>query len=143
MKRSQQVGERDLPELLKGLSPRLGSHDYTFCTIPSPRLQDLESLVQVQPILMFREYEGVTLIVRTSEAERLGLGGSSGWRRITLSVHSHLEATGLTAVVSTALSKHGIPVNFVAGYFHDHVFVPKDRGEEAARILGQLAASGE
>jgi len=141
MKRSNFVGERDLAKILEGLTPRLGSNDYTFCTVPSRRVQDLEQLVTVQPVLMFREYEGVTLIVRTSEAERLGLGGSSGWRRITLLAHSHLEAAGLTAAIATALAERGIPANMVAGYFHDHVFVPTDRADEAVEALLGLAAA--
>lgn len=139
MKRAGIAGERDLAKLLQSLAPRLGSNDYTFCTVPARRVQDLEQLVTVQPVLMFREYEGVTLVVRTSEAQRLGLGGSSGWRRITLLAHSHLEATGLTAVVSGALAESGIPANMVAGFFHDHVFVPTDRAEEAVGVLQSLA----
>jgi hypothetical protein len=139
MKRSNAVGERDLAKILQGLAPRLGSNDYTFCTVPSRRVQDLERLVMVQPLLMFREQEGVTLIVRTSEAERLGLGGSSGWRRITLLAHSHLEAAGLTAAISGALAEQGIPANMVAGYFHDHVFVPAPRADEAVEVLLGLA----
>lgn len=142
MKRSGVVGERELAKLLQGLAPRLESSEYTFCTVPAPRVQDLERLVGAQPLLLFREDAGVTLIVRSSEAERLALGGSSGWRHITLSVHSHLHATGLTAVVSTALAERQIPVNMVAGYYHDHVFVPADRAEEALRLLEELAKAG-
>jgi uncharacterized protein len=140
MKRSGPPGEKDLAKLLAGLSPSLGSHDYTFCTVPAPRLGDLTHLAQVQPVLMLREWEGVTLVLLTSEAERLGLGGSGGWRRITLSVHSHLESSGFTAAISTVLAEKGIAANFVAGYFHDHVFVPTARAEEAVQALEALAA---
>jgi uncharacterized protein len=142
MMRSGVVGERDLAKILHGLAPRLESNEYTFCTVPAPRVQDLERLVTVQPLLLFREDAGVTLIVRRSEAERLGLGGSAGWRRITLSVHTHLHATGLTAIVATALAEQQIPVNMVAGYYHDHVFVPTDRADEALRVLQELANAG-
>jgi hypothetical protein len=58
---------------------------------------------------------------------------------ITLQVHSALDAVGLTAAVSSALADAGIACNVVAGYHHDHLFVPYERGEEAVAILTALA----
>jgi len=60
-------------------------------------------------------------------------------RRITLGVHSSLEAVGLTAAVSTLLARHGISANMIAGYHHDHLFVPANDAERAVELLIQLA----
>jgi hypothetical protein len=59
---------------------------------------------------------------------------------ITLEVHSSLEAVGFLAAIATRLAAAGIGVNPVAGYFHDHLFVPEARAEEAMRLLDELAA---
>ena len=60
-------------------------------------------------------------------------------KRITLGVHSSLEAVGLTAAVSTLLAKHEISANMVAGYQHDHLFVPANDAEKAVKLLIKLA----
>ena len=59
-------------------------------------------------------------------------------RRITLTVHSSLEAVGLTAAVATCLAQAGISANVVAAYHHDHVFVPEADAETAVQALRQL-----
>jgi hypothetical protein len=41
--------------------------------------------------------------------------------------------------VSGALAGAGIACNVVAGYHHDHLFVPWERREEALAILQRLA----
>ena len=81
---------------------------------------------------LIREDEGFTLI-------RPG----DGWARITLCVHSSLAAVGLTAKVATALAARGIAANVVAGYHHDHLFVPWDRRQQALAALLDLAAGLE
>lgn len=83
----------------------------------------------------FREDEGVTLILPTADAGRLGLDASAPMRRITLRVNSALDGVGLTAAVATALADAAIPCNMVAAYHHDHVFVPAADAERALAIL--------
>ena len=58
---------------------------------------------------------------------------------LTLTVHSALEAVGLTAAVATALAGAGIPANVLAGYYHDHLLVPEDRADDAIAVLRSLA----
>jgi hypothetical protein len=77
---------------------------------------------------MVREAEGITLV-------RPG----PGWARITLGVHSSLDAVGLTAKVSAALTECGIGANIVAALHHDHVFVPWERRAEAMAALRKLS----
>jgi uncharacterized protein len=57
---------------------------------------------------------------------------------ITLRVHSSLDAVGLTAAVARQLATGGISCNVVAGYFHDHLFVPIDKADLAVNLLRDL-----
>jgi uncharacterized protein len=119
-------GERDLETLLRSLRPVLDPAEFVFATRPEPA---------GDPVCVFREREGLTLILRRAEAERLGIAFTFPCRMITLEVHSSLDAIGLLARVSSALAARGIAANPVSGYFHDHLFVPSDRAEEAMAIL--------
>ena len=58
---------------------------------------------------------------------------------ITLTIHSALNAVGLTAAVSTALTKHNISCNVVAAYYHDHIFVSIKDTEKAMEVLGEFS----
>jgi len=48
-------------------------------------------------------------------------------------------AVGLTAFVATRLAEAGMSCNVVAGYHHDHLFVPFPRGPEAVALLTSRA----
>jgi hypothetical protein len=129
------TAEKDLRKLLKTIKPELQPGDYVFCTV-----EDLSTVPPSETILMFREKEGVTVIVRKELADKLGLNYSfvAGW--ITLTVHSSLEAVGLTAAFSKALSEKGISCNVVAAYYHDHLFVRQQDTATAMEILNGLSA---
>ena len=88
-----------------------------------------------EPVCMIREAEGWTLVLRRGDAERLGLAYTYLCRMITLTVHSSLEAVGLLAEVTARLAGRGISVNAVSGYYHDHLFVPVERADEAMDAL--------
>ncbi len=60
---------------------------------------------------------------------------------ITLRVHSSLDAVGLTAAVAGQLATGGISCNVVAGYFHDHLFVPIDEADLAVNLLRDRSKS--
>ena len=64
----------------------------------------------------------------TPESLNSGLGGVFPCRLITLEVHSALDAVGFLAAVTARLAAEGIGVNPVAGFHHDHLFVPADKG---------------
>lgn len=83
------------------------------------------------------ETEGLSLIVPIEAAP----SDAIAMRCITFQVHSSLEGVGLTAAVSGALAENGIPANMVAGYHHDHVYVPSDQAEDALAILIALQQS--
>ena len=85
------------------------------------------------------EAEGTTLGLPRERADELGLTYAFVASWITLRVHSALDAVGLTAAFAAALTDEGISANVVAGYFHDHLFVPEDRRDDAMRALRDLA----
>lgn len=60
---------------------------------------------------------------------------------ITLQAYSALDAVGLTAAVSRVLTEAGISANVVAGYVHDHLFVPQERADEALHALAALTSA--
>jgi len=131
-------GETDLGRLLRGLAPVLDEAPYAFCLLPTGRE---EASFFAEAIGMFREAEGVTLILRCDAAERLGLPYEGEWARITLTVQSSLAAVGMMAVVSRALSDAGISTNPVAAFYHDHLFVQWAKRERAIEVIKELARS--
>lgn len=86
-----------------------------------------------------REAEGLTVVLRRGEADRLGLSYDFVAAWITLQIHSALEAVGLTAAVSAALTHAGISCNVLAGFHHDHLLVPVADADRALNVLRLLA----
>lgn len=128
------AGEKDLHRLLTGLRPALREGRFAFVTLPP----GTEVPGALEPLCVFREAEGLTLIVELSAAEAHGLAFVYPCRQITLEVHSSLEAVGLIATVATVLVAHGISVNPVSGFFHDHLFVPVADAARALTVLEKL-----
>lgn len=93
-------------------------------------------------LCLYREAEGLSAILPVAMARDEGLPCDQPMRCITLTVHSALDGVGLTAAVSGALAREGIPCNMVAAYHHDHAFVPAAMAEDALRVLRGLQASG-
>ena len=129
-------GETQLHTILQMLEPQLLPDTFVFCTIPNGTYGDW---AQTQPFASVLEKEGLTLIVTQAIADKEGLSYEGVFRCISLGVESSLEAVGLTACISTALTKHHICANVVAGYYHDHFFVPHERALEAVMVINSLA----
>ncbi|MEZ2389838.1 N-acetyltransferase [bacterium RCC_150] len=127
------AGEGDLTTLLTSMHPSLREGDYVYALWPHGR--PLEGAVEAA----VREAEGLTVVLRRDEAERLGLSYDFVAAWITLQVHSALEAVGLTAAVSSALTTAGIGCNVLAGFHHDHLLVPSAERERAMRVLRLLS----
>ncbi len=134
-------GELDLAKMLKTLQLDLDSQTYVFCSISSSHGLYVDLLSRA--IAMFEEEEGTTLIVASDSlpAEPGAIAVSGEFSRLTLKVHSSLNAVGLTAAVAGALTEHGISANVVAAYFHDHIFVPKERAAQAYEVLSVFSES--
>lgn len=114
-------GETELRTLLATLSPQLDTRRYGFVASVEP---------DPTAFAVIREEEGATQVQTDPEG---------AWARITLAVHSSLEAVGLTAAVASALATRGISANIIAALHHDHLFVPWERREEALDALQSLA----
>lgn len=129
------TGERDLGALLASLSPARQPGEWVYVSVTS-------APAGIAPVVTVAEAEGLTLVVSRAEADAAGLayGFVAAW--ITLQVHSALDAVGLTAAVASALAEAGISANVVAGFHHDHLFVPAERADEAVEVLETLAAAG-
>ena len=125
-------GQTDLEELLAELEPALSEGQFVFVT---NRDWSYGDSVELNPVASVSEDEGLTLVVPRADADGARLTYDGVFRRITLGVHSSLDAVGLTAVVAERLSARGISANVVAGFYHDHVYVPADRAEEALALL--------
>ncbi|MFE4694613.1 ACT domain-containing protein [Streptomyces sp. NPDC056749] len=129
------TGERDLRVLLHGMRPELRPGRYVYTTLAAGEVP-----TGVTPVVTVSEQEGLTLVIAEAQAVAAGLPYDFVACWITLRVHSALDAVGLTAAVSLALTDAGISCNVVAGYHHDHLFVPHARATEAVRVLEALAA---
>ncbi|WP_296738661.1 ACT domain-containing protein [Mesorhizobium sp.] len=130
------AGETDLQRLLASMTPHLLPGAYIFATLPPGK-----SLPEgLDPVMTFREAEGLTLILAEEQADAAGIAGTFRCRMITLDIHSSLEAVGFLAAITTRLAAAGMGVNPVSAFYHDHLFVPAERADEALGLLGQLAA---
>jgi len=131
------IGETDLATLLRTLEPVLDGNEWVFV-----RVEDSE-VPKYMPhaLASFREKEGMTLVIRRMKATEVQ-HSSGPMARITLAVHSSLEAVGLTAAVSRTLANDGISANMIAAYHHDHVFVPLALADRAMNCLHGLSRAG-
>jgi len=128
-------GETDLKAILQSLSPIMLDDTYVFCTVVGASYGDY---AETAPIASYQENEGLTLVLTQERADASGLSYEGLFRCISLQVHSSLESVGLTAVVAGKLAAYEISANIIAGYYHDHVFVPQAQASEAFGLLRDL-----
>lgn len=126
-------GETDLSKLIAGMEAKLHDGEYVFLTFKK-KVQ----LPEEEVIAMVKEEEGVTYVVSRHFANQSSYPYQFVSSRITLEVHSSLEAVGLTAAFSNALARSGISCNVIAGYYHDHIFVDSRQASEAMSALKKL-----
>ena len=128
------MSETNLGVLIKNMNPSTDGKDYVFCTIKSLGSLSLDDIIG-----SIRETEWITLILKkeTADAYALEYNGIFGW--ITLNIESSLEAIGLTAAFSRALSEENISANVMAWYYHDHIFVQKSLLEKSVSTLIKLS----
>ncbi|HEY9037956.1 MAG TPA: ACT domain-containing protein [Roseovarius sp.] len=127
------AGGHDLRHLLSGMAPVLDGATYVFVTLP-----DRDIPPGLTPRMMMQEGEGTTVVITQDAAMAAGLPYEFPCRMITLNVHSALDAVGFLAKVTTRLAGLGMGVNPVAGFYHDHLFVPLDRADDAMTALGEM-----
>lgn len=127
-------GEKNLEILLKTMKPKINLGEFVFCEV-----ENLEKINLNEIVMTFREEESITIIAQKEIADKLNLKYSFIASWITLTIHSSLEAVGLTAAFSKALSENGISCNVVAAFYHDHIFVDKKDTEKTMEILNKFS----
>ncbi|WGV16120.1 ACT domain-containing protein [Fuscovulum ytuae] len=125
------MAERDIDRLLRGMEPVLHEAAYGFAVWDG-------GVMPFLPFATVAETEGMTVVALLEEMAKAGLA-SEQWARISLTIHSDLAAVGLTAAFSAALAAEGISCNVVAGFHHDHLFVPWARRFDALAALERFA----
>jgi hypothetical protein len=128
-------GETDLNKLLASLSPKPMPGEYVFASFPDAAYGDHAAL---SPIAAFTESEGLTLVLPKQKADQHNVHYDAVFCGITLEVHSSLEAVGMTAAFARKLTEHGLSANVIAGFYHDHIFVPAADKNRALSALGEF-----
>lgn len=125
----------NLEQSLAQLDPRIvGTYVFeTVDSIPSG----------VQPFAIIHEDEGTTIVVDQEDAAGAELPATVPFARISLGAFTSLNAVGITATIAQTLASRDIPCNVIAGYHHDHLFVPVSRAAEAMRLLAGLSSQAE
>ncbi|AXT20838.1 ACT domain-containing protein [Flavobacteriaceae bacterium AU392] len=126
--------ELNLKMMIKSMKPKLNRGTYIFTT-----LKTIDHIDRSDIICEFKEEEGITLIIQKEKADELNLKYEFVASWITLTVHSSLNAIGLTAEFSRELTKHQISCNVIAGYYHDHIFVNVKDKNKAIEVLENLS----
>ena len=133
------IGETSLTTLLSSLTLTVDPKTYVWITIPHSQFTAPFPMPLTSLVLIFREAEGVTLVTAKETAEQHGLDYQYPSRMVTCAIHSSLEAVGFLAAMTRLLADKGISCNPVSAYFHDHLFVPEDKVDEAVQVLEGLA----
>jgi len=124
-----------LNTLLEGLEAELLTPVFVFASLEKERYG---ALADAHPIASFMENEGLTLVLEKQRAEALGLAFDGTFKCISLTIHSSLNAVGLTAAVASRFADKGISANVIAAFYHDHFFVPQGREKDALQALEEL-----
>ncbi|WP_125722606.1 ACT domain-containing protein [Flavobacterium ustbae] len=126
-------GEKDLGIILKNLNPILNEGRYVYCS-----LNNIDNIPFSKILFLFKENEGITVILKKEDADQLNLDYSYVAAWITFKIHSSLEAVGMTAAFSKILGEANISCNVVAAYYHDHVFIDEKDAECAMKTLKRI-----
>ena len=124
-------GESNLNKLLMKMNPVLSDGRFVFLTLKA----NIPSLLVKESLMIFKENEGETFIVKEKVAIDNQLKFEQVWALITLNVHSDLQAVGFLAAITKKLAEAGISVNAVSAYYHDHLFIPWDKRLDAMSVL--------
>ncbi|MDO5753032.1 ACT domain-containing protein [Arthrobacter sp.] len=126
------TGSTDVAAMLRTLEVVALPDEYVYASLPAdhPAIRLAKATIT--------ETEGLTAVLLRSDADSLNVDYDYVAAWLTLSVHSSLEAVGLTAAFSQALGQAGISANVLAGFYHDHVLVAAPDRARAISVLHGL-----
>jgi len=78
------------------MTPKLNEGDYVFCMV-----KNLDQINRTDTLCEFKKSEGTTIVIAHARADPLHLSYDYVASWITLTIHSSLDAIGLTAIFST------------------------------------------
>lgn len=123
-------GETDLGRILATLELNRREGVFVYATIPAgQKVPDLPLAAMVA------EMEGTTIVISRDLALGAGVDYEFEAAWLTITMHTSLEAVGVTASISTVLAMKGIPCNIIAGFHHDHLLVPVTRVADAMAAI--------
>ena len=128
-------GGLDLNHLMQHMQPELKSGEFVFVSFSKEKFKSKK----INPQCIFMEDEGISIIINRSEADEKDISYNSVFKLITLKMHSSLDAVGFLAKITNELALNQISVNPVSAYYHDHLFIPASKAEEALVILKQMS----
>ena len=111
------------------LEYQLNHEPFVFCSLHE------SVFVEEDIFLFFREAEGNTYVLTKEKAVAKKIYFKETWALITVKTKTSLNATGITAHISSILAQHRMPCNVVAAFHHDHLFVPFAQRSSALEIL--------
>jgi len=89
-------------------------------------------------LAIVNEPEGMTILIPSSMKLASETHREGPFAAIRLNLQTSLQESGITAAVSQAWAKEGIPCNVIAGFFHDVFLCPWDRRERAMELIREL-----
>jgi hypothetical protein len=126
--------ETPVPALLFGAKPEV--RDGVFVLVGGEIPAQLRQLGSVTT-------NGVRAVILSKiQADAAGLRYPFAASWITVRIHSSVKASRLTSTVVEALDGAGIRCVVVAGYAHNHLFVPENRTQEALAVLSAMSGGG-
>lgn len=129
-------GSTNLQQVLNNLQISCDNIEYGFASI-----SDKTKVPTDEVLGTFQEIEGLTIIARVQYLKRTGLSFEGPFAKLTIDATTSLDLVGLTAFLATKLAERSISANFVAGYFHDHVFIQYGSRNKAIEILNSSKES--
>jgi hypothetical protein len=123
----------ELASLLRTRAAELNEGVYVYSIVPISM-----DLSRINAVAIFKEIEGITVIVSEREAEKAKLPILSRVAWITLNQPQGSNV----ALLSQALKELGLSCNIVAAVYHNHLFVPVDVASEAIARLRSAETSG-
>lgn len=126
-------GITNLQETLKSIKVQCDNIEYAFTSVP-----DDSGISRAEVLATFQENGRLAVIAPKQYLDSLTIENEGPYAKLTIDVHTSLELVGLTAVMASALAKHGISANVVAAFYHDHVFVQYELRERAIELLEDL-----